>query len=99
MLVLQILFGFESHAQALLMNLNYLEEKTLYDISYHLEPREGKEPGERPIELNRYLGLNDKDKNSNNNNLVRGRSFSTMKLARKDSTSGSDADKVRDVGS
>lgn len=86
-------FQENTHLQALLMNLNYLEEKTLYDISYHLEPREGKEPGERPIELNRYLGLNDKDKNSNNNNLVRGRSFSTMKLARKDSTSGSDADK------
>lgn len=31
-----------------------LDENTLYSISNHLEPREGKEPGDRPPELDTY---------------------------------------------
>lgn len=42
--------------QNLLLNQTvYLDEETLYDISYYLEPREGKEAGPRPAALGDYL--------------------------------------------
>jgi hypothetical protein len=36
------------------MRLNGLDENTLYAISNYTEPRQDKEPGERPPELDAY---------------------------------------------
>lgn len=40
--------------KAKLIKFNGLDEDTLYAISNYAEPREGKEPGERPAALDTY---------------------------------------------
>lgn len=62
--------------QKMLLEVTSLDDDTLYEISHYLEPKEGKEPGDRPTALDKYNGAQEKitlkvSRSSSLGNLVR----------------------------